>query len=93
MNIFSSCTNCEKNFADFIKKNCGFSKFNDIRIVLESNFSNSYHSLTFPGDIGPISLAVLMFIGYKQTPGQPKYIQHYSAILFFGAVLPFLNVG
>ena len=30
-------------FADFIKKNCGFSKFNNNQILLEAKFGNFDH--------------------------------------------------
>ena len=49
-----------------MNKNRGFSKFNENLILLEANFWNFYHLLTFPGvilgptqNLGPIGLAVL----------------------------------
>ena len=62
-----------KNFADFQN----FKKFNDDRILIETNIWNFNDSQNLHGvprcttkNLGPIGSAVLTFIGYKQTDRQ-----------------------
>ena len=59
-----------------------------ITTFIDTNFCNSEHLKTFPGvmqgptqNLGPIGLAVLTFIGYKQKDKQTSkvYIYRYLA--------------
>ena len=92
LNIYSlySIKQKQKKFADFKIFFCSFSKFFKNKKLLNTNF---YHSKTFTGvtwgptkHLGPISSAVLTFIGYKQTDKQTNkqtdkpnlYIEYWS---------------
>ena len=70
-----------------MNKNRGFSKFNENLILLEANFWNFYHILTFPGvilgptqNLGPIGLAVFD-VHWIQTHEKDKQQSIYKEIL------------
>ena len=67
------------------------------RILLEVNFWKFDHPWTFPGvtqgftqNLGPIGLAVLTFIGYKQTNNQTPRQAKLDYIYYARDWLPFL---
>ena len=69
-----------KNFADFIKRFRGFSKFSKLLFVrgkflkIQSSINHPWCHVRSHKKLGPIGLAVLTFIGFKQTNTQTNKV-------------------